>query len=416
MSQEEGFVEHDHRAVGRDLDLFSVSERVGPGLVLWHPRGARVRLELEDFWRRRHLAQGYELVYSPHVGRSGLWETSGHLEHFTDAMFSPMDVDGQSYYAKPMNCPFHMEIFSSRRRSYRELPMRLAELGTVYRYEKSGVLHGLLRVRGFTQDDAHVFCRPDQLESEIVRVVELMEDFLKTFRFESHRYTLGTRPAKAHGDSAAWDEAVAALRGAMGRLDLDAEIDDGGGAFYGPKLDVHVEDANGRSWQISTVQCDFSLPERFELAYVGSDGRAHRPRVLHRALFGSLERFVGILLEHYRGQLPVWLAPIQARVLPVAERHGDYAGSILDDVRKENLRVELDDRSEPLAARVRDAALDRVPYVLVVGDAERDAGVVAVRYRGNDEGPIELKAWLEKIREQREAPEPRSLASETPSG
>ncbi len=308
-------VEHDHRRLGRELDLYSVSEDVGPGLILWHPKGAVVREQLEDYWRREHRARGYDLVFSPHVGKSGLWETSGHLDFYRENMFAAMDVGGQSYFAKPMNCPFHMEIFGSRRRSYRELPLRYAELGTVYRYERSGVLHGLLRVRGFTQDDAHIFCRPGELEDEVVGVLEMVRDFLSVFQFDRLRVFLSTKPEKSVGDESDWDRAVDALRRALNRLELVYEIDEGGGAFYGPKLDVQVRDALGRAWQISTVQVDFNLPERFGSSYISSDGKEHRPFVVHRALFGSLERFFGILVEHYGGRFPLWLAPVQARLL-----------------------------------------------------------------------------------------------------
>jgi threonyl-tRNA synthetase len=392
---------HDHRRLGQELDLFSVSEDVGPGLVLWHPKGAVVREQLEDYWRQEHRARGYELVYSPHVGKSGLWETSGHLDFYRDSMFASMDVDGQAYYAKPMNCPFHMQIFGSRRRSYRELPLRYAELGTVYRYERSGVLHGTLRVRGFTQDDAHIFCRPGELEDEVVGVLEFVRDFLSVFRFERLRVFLSTRPEKSVGDEPDWERAVEALRRALHRLELDYETDEGGGAFYGPKLDIQITDALGRAWQLSTVQFDFNLPERFGSSYIGPDGKNHRPFVVHRALFGSLERFFGILVEHYGGRFPLWLAPVQARIYPIGERHREYAESLADQMRKADFRVDIDERREPLNARIRDGELAKIHYLLVVGDREVEAGAVSVRSHGT-RNPIRWSVadWLERVGEE----------------
>jgi threonyl-tRNA synthetase len=393
--------EHDHRRLGRELGLFSVSEKVGPGLVLWHPKGAIVRWQLEDYWRREHMARGYDLVFSPHMGRSGLWETSGHLDFYRENMFAAMDVDGQAYYAKPMNCPFHMQIFASSRRSYRELPLRYAELGTVYRYERSGVLHGLLRVRGFTQDDAHIFCRPEELEDEVVAVLELVQDFLGAFRFLDLRFFLSTQPAKSVGGRDEWDQAIAALRRALTRLDIEYEVDEGGGAFYGPKLDVQVEDALGRAWQISTVQFDFNLPERFRLSYVGPDGKDHRPYVVHRALLGSLERFFGILVEHYGGAFPVWLAPIQARILPVADRHVEYAEQVASKMQASDLRVEVDHKNEPLAARVRDVEVEKIPFVIVVGGKEEESGAISTRRRGSKESQrVPVQNWVDSVKEE----------------
>jgi threonyl-tRNA synthetase len=396
--QGEAAAEHDHRRLGSELDLYSVSEDVGPGLILWHPKGAVVREQLENYWRREHRARGYDLVFSPHVGKSGLWETSGHLDFYQENMFAAMDVDGQAYYAKPMNCPFHMQIFGSRLRSYRELPLRYAELGTVYRYERSGVLHGLLRVRGFTQDDAHIFCRPDQLENEIVGVLSFVQEFLSVFRFDRLRYFLSTKPEKSVGNESDWETAVDALRRSLHRLELDYEIDEGGGAFYGPKLDIQVRDALGRAWQLSTVQFDFNLPERFGSSYIGPDGKEHRPFVVHRALFGSLERFFGILVEHYGGRFPLWLAPVQARVYPVAERHLGYAESIAERMRKVDLRVEVDERRDPLGARIRDGELEKIPYLLVVGDREVEADAVSVRSRDSRKpARWSVGDWLERI-------------------
>jgi len=390
--------ERDHRRLGRDLELFSFEDAVGPGLALWHPKGARVRHLLEDYWRNERLARGYQLVYSPHVGRSLLWETSGHLDYYRDSMFPPLEADDQSYFVKPMNCPFHMQIFASRPRSYRELPLRFAELGTVYRYERSGVLTGLLRVRGFTQDDAHIFCREEDLEREIAAAVGFVSEFLARFEFRSLSFSLSTRPSKSVGDAAEWAAAEAALGRAVESAGLEHEVDAGGGAFYGPKLDVHVEDSLGRKWQLSTVQLDFNLPRRFGLSYVGPDGAAHRPFVLHRAIFGSLERFFAILLEHYAGAFPFWLAPVQARVLPVAERHRGKAQEAVEKLRGAGLRAEIDSRGEPLSARVRDGEIGKVPYLLVIGDREVDGEAVSVRERGSSESRrVPLSEWVAAI-------------------
>ena len=398
MSLSNVSVELDHRRLGQELDLFSVSDKVGPGLILWHPKGALVRENLEAFWRREHRVRGYQLVGSPHVGRSWLWETSGHLEHFSEGMYAPMQIDEQQYYAKPMNCPFHMEIFNSHRRSYRELPLRLAELGTVYRYERSGVLHGMLRARGFTQDDAHIFCTKEQLDAEVASVLELIRYFLSVFDFGAPKFYLSTRPDKAMGKEEDWTQAREALSDALRRAGVTYDIDEGGGAFYGPKLDVSVEDAHGRAWQLSTLQVDVNLPKRFELGYIGSDGRSHEPVVLHRALFGSLERFVGILIEHYEGAFPVWLAPVQARVVPVTERHEAYARDVIARARASELRWDLDARSEPLAARVRDAQLAKIPYLIVVGDRELGSQSVSLRKLGEGESrDVGLAEAIEEI-------------------
>jgi threonyl-tRNA synthetase len=388
----------DHRRLGRELELFSFSDEVGPGLGLWHPRGALVRHLLEDYWRKEQIARGYDLVYSPHLGRSVLWETSGHLDFFRESMFPPIEADDQSYFVKPMNCPFHMQIFASRPRSYRELPLRFAELGTVYRYEKSGVLTGLLRVRGFTQDDAHIFCRGEDLEGEIAGAVRFLTEFLARFEFRSLSFSLSTRPSKSVGDASEGDAAERALARALKSAGLQFEVDAGGGAFYGPKLDLHVEDSLGRQWQLSTVQLDFNLPRRFGLSYVGPDGAGHRPFVLHRAIFGSLERFFALLIEHYAGAFPLWLAPVQAKVLPVAERHHDKAREAVSKLRASGLRVELDARGEPLSARVRDCEMEKVPYLLVIGDRELQANAVSVRERGISESrQVLLSEWVATI-------------------
>jgi threonyl-tRNA synthetase len=390
--------ERDHRRLGRELELFSFDDAVGPGLALWHPKGGLVRHLLEDYWRKEQIARGYQLVYSPHVGRSVLWETSGHLDYYRDSMFPPIEADDQSYFVKPMNCPFHMQIFASRPRSYRELPLRFAELGTVYRYERSGVLTGLLRVRGFTQDDAHIFCRGEDLEGEIAAAVRFVSEFLARFEFRSLSFSLSTRPTKSVGAAAEWEAAEAALALAVESAGLEHQVDAGGGAFYGPKLDVHVEDSLGRKWQLSTVQLDFNLPQRFGLSYVGPDGAAHRPFVLHRAILGSLERFFAILVEHYGGAFPFWLAPVQARLLPVAERHQEKAHEALSKLRDAGLRVELDSRGEPLSARVRDGEIEKVPFLLVIGDREVAEDTISVRTRGSSKSrKVRLSEWVAAI-------------------
>ena len=396
----------DHRRLGRELDLFSFHEEYGPGLVYWHPKGGRVRTISEDVWRQEHLKAGYELVYTPHVGKAALWETSGHLDFYRENMFPAMDAEGQEYFVKPMNCPFHIQIYRSSVRSYRELPLRLAELGTVYRYERSGVLHGLMRVRGFTQDDAHIFCRPDQLEDEIVRAVDFGIYFLRLFGFQDYQVYLSTRPEKYVGDIEEWDRAIEALREAVQSRNLPYEVDEGGGVFYGPKIDIHVRDAIGRAWQLTTIQFDFNLPERFDLAFIGQDGREHRPYMVHRALLGSMERFLGVLLEHYAGAFPLWLAPVQVVVIPISDRHLEYAGWVAGELKAAGLRVEVDERSERMQAKIRDAQLQKVPYMLVVGDKEAEAKAVAVRLRsGEDLGAMHIEEFLlravDEVRERR---------------
>ena len=345
-----------------------------------------------------HLARGYELVYSPHIGKASLWQTSGHLDFYRENMYDPMDVDGQEYFAKPMNCPFHIQVFTSATRSYRDLPIRLTEMGTVYRYERGGVLHGLMRVRGFTQDDAHIFCRPDQVEDEIVGVVEFAFDLLRTFGFDEFDVYLATKPEKAVGDDAAWEHATESLRNALDRVGVDYEVDEGGGAFYGPKLDIKIRDAIGRSWQCTTIQFDFNLPERFDMKYDGADGAEHRPYMVHRALFGSLERFFGVLIEHYGGAFPTWLAPVQAEVIPIADRHIPYAEEVRDQLVAAGLRVHVDGRNERMNAKIRDAQLQKVPYMLVVGDREAEAKGAAVRLRsGEDLGTLPVADVLARI-------------------
>ncbi len=391
----------DHRKLGTELELFSVSEDIGSGLILWHPNGALTRHVIETFWRDMHYQNGYHLVNSPHLGLANLWETSGHLDFYKESMYAPLEIDERNYYIKPMNCPFHIKIYQTRNRSYRELPLRWAELGTVYRYEKSGVLHGLLRVRGFTQDDAHIFCTPDQVENEISQVLQFCLYIWKAFGFADVKAYLATRPPKAVGDPAYWDKAISSLEKAVKNAKLDCEVDPGGGAFYGPKIDLKIKDAIGREWQTSTIQFDFNLPERFDLYYIGEDGKKHRPYMVHRALLGSLERFFGILIEHYAGALPAWLAPVQARILPITERHHSYACQVEEILRQKNLRVHSDLASESLGAKIRKARNERIPYLLVVGDHEVENQEIAVRKRGaNDATAMSVDKFIHNLLEE----------------
>ncbi len=390
----------DHRKLGKDLDLFSSVEEIGTGLILWHPKGAKIRKLMDNFWSEEHEKAGYEFVYTPHIGKAALWETSGHLGFYKDNMYAPIDIDGQQYYLKPMNCPFHLHIYNSRLRSYRELPMRLAEMGTVYRYERSGVLHGLLRVRGFTQDDAHHFCTPEQMPDEIDFVLNFCLHILRSFGFVDFKAYLGTYPQDAIGEEAQWREAEAALRASLERSGLDYEVDEGGGAFYGPKIDLKVKDAIGREWQLSTNQFDFNLPERFDLKYIGEDGQQHRPYMVHRALMGSMERFFGILIEHYGGAFPVWLAPIQAAAIPIADRHVEYAREVVAKLKAQGIRAMTDDRGERMNAKIRDAQNQKIPYMLVIGDQEMESGQVALRMRsGENPGAMPLEAFVQKARQ-----------------
>ncbi|MCH8868945.1 MAG: threonine--tRNA ligase [Chloroflexi bacterium] len=379
----------DHRVLGRDLDLYSIHDEIGPGLIIWHPKGARIRGIVEDFWKQEHYKAGYDLVYTPHIGRSTLWETSGHLDFYKDNMYAPMDMDGQDYYLRPMNCPFHIMYYKTAMRSYRDLPMRIGELGSVYRYERGGVLHGLLRVRGMTQDDAHIFCRPDQLVDEVNGVLDLDFKLLEAFGFKDLEVTLSTMPEKAVGDPARWEFATDSLRQTLEGRGIPYEVDEGGGAFYGPKIDVHIRDAIGRLWQCTTVQFDFNLPERFGITYIGDDGQEHQPYMVHRALLGSLERFMGVLIEHFGGAFPTWLAPVQATVIPIADRHIEYANKVKTQLTEAGLRVEVDARNERMNAKIRQAQVQKVPYMLVVGDREAEANAVAVRLRsGEDLGAV----------------------------
>jgi threonyl-tRNA synthetase len=385
----------DHRRLGKELDLFSVSEDVGPGLILWHPKGARVRVLMEDFIRQELLNNGYEWVFSPHIGRGNLWQTSGHLDFYKENMYSPMDIEGEDYYVKPMNCPFHIEIYKSHLRSYRDLPLRYAEYGTVYRFERSGVLHGLPRVRGFTQDDAHIFCRPDQIDDEISRALEFSLFVLRAFGLTDFTAYVSTRPEKYVGEVENWDRATEAIKRAVEKADIPSQLDEGGGAFYGPKIDLKVNDALGREWQLSTIQFDFNLPERFGLEYISDDGQPRQPYMVHRALMGSVERFFGVLIEHYGGAFPFWIAPVQAVIIPITDRHREYAEQVQQRLVAVGLRPEVDDSHNRMQAKIRNAQLQKVPYMLIIGDKEQAADAVAVRMRsGEDLGAMPVDDFL----------------------
>lgn len=391
----------DHRKLGKELDLFSINDEVGQGLILWHPKGAKIRMLIERFWINEHEKNGYDFVYTPHIGKSQLWETSGHLGFYNENMYAPIDIEGTKYYIKPMNCPFHLYIYKSNIRSYRDLPIRYAENGTVYRYERSGVLHGLTRVRGFTQDDAHHFCRPDQMPDEIDFVVEFSINMLKAFGFRDFQAYLSTKPEKSVGDLAQWLAAEQALEESLKRHNLPYEIDQGGGAFYGPKIDFKVNDAIGREWQLTTVQFDFNEPERFDISFIGEDGQPQRPYMIHRALLGSLERFFGVLIEHYGGAFPAWLAPIQAELIPIADRHIDYANKVARELRLEGLRVHVDVRSDRMNAKIRDAQNEKTPYMLIIGDKEMESNAVSLRKRsGEDLGAIPVADFIALARSE----------------
>ncbi len=394
----------DHRRLGKELELFLIEDEIGAGLVIWLPKGAILRRLLEDYWKEEHIKRGYQLVYTPHVGNAKLWQISGHLEYYKPNMFSPMQIEEEEYFVKPMNCPFHVAIYKSKVRSYKELPLKLAELGTVYRYEMSGVLHGLMRVRGFTQDDAHIICMPEQVEEVIEETLAFAINMLKDFGFEDFKVYISTRPADAIGSMEQWELAEGSLKKAVEKLGLSYEIDEGGGAFYGPKIDIKIRDAIGRLWQCSTIQFDFNLPERFNMEYVGPDNRRHRPYMIHRAIFGSIERFIGILLEHYAGLLPLWLSPVQVKIIPISpEKHGSYAKQIETKLKQEGIRVEIDLRDERLNARIRDAELQKIPYIVVLGDKEVESNSLSVRgKREGNMGSMSVEGFigmlLEKIR------------------
>ena len=377
----------DHRKLGRELELFTINDQIGPGLILWQPKGALLRRIIEDYWHEEHYRHGYELLYTPHIARRELWGTSGHLDFYSENMYAPMEVEEVQYQLKPMNCPFHIAIYKSRKRSYREFPLRWCELGTVYRFEKTGALHGLMRVRGFTQDDAHIFCRPDHLEEEIFRILDLNLHILKAFGFADYDIYLSTRPEKYVGSDANWDQATEALKIALEQKGLSYSIDPGEGVFYGPKIDIKIKDVLGRAWQCSTIQVDFNLPERFALGYTGSDGAEHQPIMIHRALMGSLERFFGVLIEHYAGAFPVWLAPVQARICNITDAQLAYAEKVYEELRRAGVRVEKDIRNEKLNYKIREAQLQKIPYMLIVGDKEAESGLVTVRRRDGENLP-----------------------------
>ena len=389
----------DHRKLGKELDLYSVSDEIGPGLILWHPKGARIRHLMEDFWKKEHFKHGYEMVISPHAAKIDLWKTSGHTEFYKENMFSNMDIEGKEYVMKPMNCPFHIQIYKSKLRSYRDLPVRFGELGTVYRYERSGVLHGLLRVRGFTQDDAHLFCRPSQIEEEITKVLDLIVFILQSFGFFEYKIYLSTRPEKYVGADEGWENATKALENALNNKKLDFEVDPGEGVFYGPKIDIKIKDSLNRYWQVSTVQVDFNLPERFDISYIEEDGQRHQPIMLHRALMGSLERFFGCLVEHYAGAFPLWLAPVQVILLTITDNQIEYAEKLAQQFEELDIRVEKDLRNEKIGFKIREALLQKIPYMVVLGDKEVESQTLGVRKRRSKETrTLDFESFLEELK------------------
>jgi len=390
----------DHRKISKQLDLFSVHEEVGPGLIFWHPNLATVRSTIEDFWRDEHRKRGYQFVYTPHIASEQLYAISGHLETYAENMYSPMDIDGQAYRAKPMNCPGHIMIYKSRLRSYRDLPVRFAELGTVYRYERSGVLHGMLRVRGFTQDDSHIFCTPEQLEKEIMGVLDLIDFLMTTFGYKYKAY-LSTRPEKSLGTDEEWEMATGALEGALKKRNLDYEVDEGGGVFYAPKIDIKLFDAIGREWQGPTVQVDLNLPARFDVTYIGEDGNRHKAVMVHRAVLGSMERFCGGLIEHYAGAFPVWLAPTQVVVIPISDRHQEAADKLTQALSEKGVRVHVDKRSETMNYRIREAQVQQTPYMVVLGDKEVEKNEVSVRHRRKgDLGSMSAQVFVDRLHDE----------------
>jgi threonyl-tRNA synthetase len=395
LKQLEEAKKRDHRRIGRELDLFSLQEEAGPGLVFWHPKGALIRTEIENFWRSEHLRGGYDFVCTPHIAKLDLWKTSGHVDFYRDSMYAPMKIDETDYQIKPMNCPFHILIYKNDLRSYRDLPLRWAETGTVYRYERSGVLAGLFRVRGFTQDDAHIFCQPEKIEEEILGVIDFTLHILKSFGFEEFEIFLSTRPDKYVGSAQDWKRAEEALRRALDTRRLLYSMDEGGGAFYGPKIDVRIKDAIGRSWQCSTIQFDFNLPERFDMSFIAEDGKAHRPYMVHRALLGSMERFFGVLIEHYAGAFPFWLSPVQVALLPISERHAVSVVALRDKLVAAGFRTKADLRNEKINLKIRRAQLEKVPFMLVIGDKEVENGTLSVRNRfDGDLGSFSFEKFL----------------------
>jgi threonyl-tRNA synthetase len=391
----------DHRKLGKDLNLFTISDQVGPGLILWQPKGALLRKIIEDYWKDEHYKHDYELLYTPHIAKLDLWKTSGHLDFYSENMYSPMAIDEVEYQLKPMNCPFHIGIYKSQMRSYREFPVRWCELGTVYRYERTGVLHGLLRVRGFTQDDAHIFCLPDQLEDEIFNILDLNLKILETFGFDQYDIYLSTRPEKYVGSDEHWQKSTDALKQALEKRGLEYQLDPGEGVFYGPKIDIKIKDVLGRSWQCSTIQVDFNLPERFEMSYIGEDGKEHQPIMIHRALMGSLERFIGVLIENYAGAFPIWLAPVQARIMNITDAQSEYCEKVYQQLRQSGVRIEKDLRNEKLNYKIREAQLAKIPYMLVIGDREVESNTVTVRERsGKNLPPMSAEDFARKIKEE----------------
>ena len=391
----------DHRKIGKELDLYSFSDEIGPGLVLWHPNGAMMRSIVEDYWKKRHFEDGYSLVNTPHIGKAGLWEKSGHLEFYKESMYSAIEVDDMEYYLKPMNCPFHIAIYQNQRRSYRELPIKYAEMGTVYRYENSGSLHGLMRVRGFTQDDAHIICTPDQLDNEIEEVIEFSLNILKAFGFKDFEIYLSTMPEKAVGEKEDWDKATASLEKALKKLEINYDVDEGGGAFYGPKIDIKIKDALNRLWQCSTIQFDFNLPTRFKMEYIGEDNQPHRPFMVHRALLGSLERFFGTLIEYHAGNFPLWLCPIQVKVLPISDSYIDYAKKVNAELRKNEIRSEIVFKNEKIGYKIREAEMHKIPYMFIVGQKEMESNSVSVRRHGKgDLGNMKIEDIVKQIHQE----------------
>jgi threonyl-tRNA synthetase len=388
----------DHRRLGKDLDLYSIHDEAGAGLIYWHPKGARIRLAIEDFWRREHLRNGYEILYTPHIGKSWLWETSGHLGFYKQNMYAPLSIDDVDYYVKPMNCPFHLMVYKNQQRSYRELPMRFAELGTVYRYEKSGVLHGLLRVRGFTQDDAHIICTPEQVDDEILEVLRFSLKIWRAFGFTDIKAYLATKPAGGIGEDANWEKAISSLKRAVTAENLEYVMDEGGGAFYGPKIDLKIKDALGREWQMTTIQFDWNMPERFGITYVGQDNSPNKPFMIHRALLGSLERFFGVLIEHYAGAFPAWLAPVQVEAIPVTPAFVGYAQEVVRELKARDVRVELDASDDRMNAKIRKAQNQKVPFMIILGEKEQTGRTVSLRTReGEQKNLIPMADFLSMI-------------------
>ncbi|MFA4838707.1 MAG: threonine--tRNA ligase [Candidatus Neomarinimicrobiota bacterium] len=387
----------DHRKLGKSLELFEINDQVGPGLVLWHPKGATLLQSIKEYWIQEHLKRGYQLVQSPHIGKAQLWQTSGHLGFYRESMFNSMKVEGDEYYIKPMNCPFHIMIYKAKTRSYRDLPIRYAELGTVYRYELSGVLHGLMRVRGFTQDDAHIICTPEQLNTEIKKLLQFSFDYIRSFGFTEFGVYVSTRPKeKSVGDPGMWTEATESLKSSLSDMNVDYHIDEGGGAFYGPKIDIKIRDALNRFWQCTTIQFDFNLSERFEMEYIASDGSKRQPYMIHRAIMGSLERFVGILIENTMGDFPVWLSPVQAIVIPITHNQNGKAEEFYEILNSKGIRVELNVKNDTMGAKIREAELQKIPYMFIIGEREAEKGTVSVRRRkSGDKGEL---SWDEAYR------------------